>query len=115
MSDDENDDNVVQLGVKPQDRVLTLADEVCKTLTRFYSVHNPEEHLAALYLAEAAVQHIVVTRHGPAGLNTILRRANEIRRSYGFSMIVEKTIYDEDEQPADAPVIELFRKPPDKT
>jgi len=110
MSDDDKDDNVLVLGVKPQDRVLTLADEVCKTLTRFYSVHKAEEHLAALYLAEAAVQHIIVSKYGPAGLNSVLRKANEIRRSYGFSLVVDKTVYDEDEQPPDAPVVELFRK-----
>ncbi len=110
MSDNDEKDNVVELGVQPHDRVLTLADEVCKTLTRFYNINEPEEHLAALYLAEAAVQHIVVSKYGPQGLSEVVRRANDIRRKYGFTLVPEHTIYDEKEQPKVAPVVPLFRE-----
>lgn len=110
MSDDEEKDNVLELGIERHDRVLSLADEVCKTLTRFYTVNLPEEHLAALYLAEAAVQHIIVSKYGPEGLNSVLKRANDLRRSYGFTTVVDKTVYDEDEQPEPAPVVDLFKK-----
>lgn len=110
MSDDREDDNVRMLGVKKKDRVLELADALCKVLRDTTSVNNPEEHLAALYLAEGAVQHIVATKYGPSGLGEVLRRANEIRRSYDFKLRVERTIYDEDEQPPAAPVIPLKPK-----
>lgn len=107
--DDDKSGNVVELDVPKHDRVLALADQVCKTLSRSYSVNKPEEHLAALYLAEAAVQHICVSKYGIEGFNNILKRANDIRREYGFHLVPEKTVYDEGEQPADAPVVPLFK------
>jgi hypothetical protein len=109
MSDDE-DDNVRQLGVEKQDLVRDLADQICKVLTRNYDVNVPEEHLAALYLAEAAVQHIVVAKKGPAELNRVIGAANEIRKTYGFTLRPPHTVYDEEEQPKAAPIVPLFGK-----
>lgn len=109
MFDDE-DDNVRPIGVEKRDRVRELADQICKVLTRNFNVNVPEEHLAALYLAEAAVQHIVVTKRGPVELHRVLHRANEIRQTYGFTLVPERTVYDEEEQPKDASVVQLFQE-----
>jgi len=114
MSDDDKPDNVVEPNFPKHDRVMALADELCKALSRSYAVNKPEEHLAALYLAEAAVQHICVSKYGIEGYNNILRRANDIRRGYGFHLVPEKTIYDENEQPKDAPVVPLFKPQKDE-
>ena len=108
--DDDDNDNVRQLGVEKHDRVRDLADQICKVLTRNFDVNVPEEHLAALYLAEAAVQHIVVVKKGPVELNRVIGAANEIRKTYGFTLRPPQTVYDEEEQPKAAPVVRLFGK-----
>jgi len=108
--DEEDDRKVTGLPIEKNDRVMNLADDLCKVLTRSYEVNLPEEHLAALYLVEAAVHHIVVQKYGLEALESALVKANRMRKSYGFNLVPDKIVYDEEEQPAPAEVLPFRRK-----
>ena len=76
-----DDNNVVRFPTETVDRVAKLAGAISKVMELSDS-QTPEEHLTALLLVQAAIQHAVMTQEGPAGLSRVLHAANDRRRRY---------------------------------